>query len=164
MNRNENVRASGPAVCLPVCYHAYQELILIAQGQSIMPQSHAQVRLHIVFSTKGRRPFLRKDSFRSELVRMLSHHVKAQNCLSASVRGHFDHVHLLPGLSRTIAKLVENVKIETSKWAKHHQDGSSIFAWQSGSGAFSVSQSLMAAVDTYIRHQLIAGPLALSFH
>ena len=53
------------------------------------------------------------------MFRMLAHHVKESNCTegSASVGGYFDHVHLLVGLSRTItiAKLVENVKTETSK-------------------------------------------------
>ena len=90
------------------------------------------------------------------MFRMLSHHVKESNCISASVGGHDDHVHLLVGLSRTvtIAKLVENVKTETSKWAKHHKDGASVFAWQSGYGVFSVSHSLISAVDTYIRNQV----------
>ena len=121
-----------------------------------MPQSHAQVWLHIVFSTKDRRPFLPKDSFRAKMFRMLSHHVKHSSCISASVGGYYDHAHLLVGLSRTItiAKLVENVKTETSKWAKRHEDGSSIFAWQSGYGAFSVSHSLMSTVDQYIRNQI----------
>ncbi|PAY19560.1 transposase [Rhodopirellula sp. SM50] len=120
-----------------------------------MPQSHAQVWLHIVFSTKERRPFLRNDDFRTEMFRMLSHHVKTSKCTSASVGGYFDHVHLLVGLHRTItiAKLVEQVKTETSKWAKGHEKGSSIFAWQSGYGAFSVSHSLRGVVDDYIRNQ-----------
>ncbi len=121
-----------------------------------MPQSHSQVWLHIVYSTKDRRPFLRKDSFRTEMLRMLSHHVKESNCKSVSVGGYYDHVHFLIGLARTItiAKLVENVKTETSKWAKRHEDGSNVFAWQSGYGAFSVSHSLMGPVDTYIRNQV----------
>ena len=105
-----------------------------------MPQSHAQVWLHIIFSTKDRRPFLQKETFRTEMFRMLAHHVKESKCTSASVGGYSDHVHLLLGLSRTltIAKLVEDVKTETSKWAKHHKDGSSVFSWQSGYRAFSV--------------------------
>jgi REP element-mobilizing transposase RayT len=121
-----------------------------------MPQSHAQVWLHIIFSTKDRRPFLQKETFRTEMFRMLAHHVKESKCTSASVGGYSDHVHLLLGLSRTltIAKLVEDVKTETSKWAKHHKDGSSVFSWQSGYGAFSVSHSLMATVDQYIRNQI----------
>jgi len=85
-----------------------------------MPQSHAQVWLHIVFSTKERRGFLQKEPFRDQMFRMLAHHVKQCGCVSASVGGHVDHVHLLVGLSRTItiADLVEQVKTETSKWAK----------------------------------------------
>ena len=85
-----------------------------------MPQSLAQVWLHLVFSTKERRPFLNNEEFQIEMFRMLSHHVKEAGCVSASVGGHIDHVHLLVGLSRTItiAKLVEKIKTETSTWAK----------------------------------------------
>ena len=120
-----------------------------------MPQSHAQVWLHIVFSTKERRGFLQKESFRDQMFRMLAHHVKECGCVSASVRGHVDHVHLLVGLSRTItiADLVEHVKTETSKWAKKDREGNNLFQWQSGYGAFSVSHSMKDNVDEYIRSQ-----------
>jgi REP element-mobilizing transposase RayT len=108
-----------------------------------------------VFSTKDRRLFLQGDSFRTEMFRMLSHHVKESGCVSASVGGHVDHVHLLVGLSRTIsiAQLVESVKTETSKWAKAAAGGVSAFTWQSGYGAFSVSHSRRHEVDEYIRSQ-----------
>lgn len=120
-----------------------------------MPQSLAQVWLHVVFSTKERRPFLQDESFRDQMFRMLAHHVAEQKCVSASVGGHIDHVHLLVGLSRTIAiaKLCENIKTETSRWAKTMEGGSSAFAWQSGYGAFSVSHSNRDQVDAYIRNQ-----------
>ena len=120
-----------------------------------MPQSLAQVWLHLVFSTKDRRAFLQNQTLRSEMFRMLAYHVKESNCVSASVGGHIDHVHLLVGLSRTIgiAKLVETVKSETSKWAKSTKNGVSTFRWQSGYGAFSVSHSLKDVVDQYIRNQ-----------
>jgi len=99
-----------------------------------MPQSHAQVWLHIVFSTKERQDFLRKESFRDQMFRMLAHHIKECGCVSASVGGHVDHVHLLVGLSRTItiANLVEHVKTETSKWAKKAPEGNALYRWQSG--------------------------------
>ena len=120
-----------------------------------MPQSLAQVWLHIVFSTKERRPFLQNESFRNEMFRMLAHHVKETGCVSASVGGYVDHVHLLVGLSRTItiAKLVEQIKTETSKWAKPLEHGSPLFSWQAGYGAFSVSHSKRDDVDAYIRAQ-----------
>ncbi len=62
---------------------------------------------------------------------------------------------LLVGFSRTItiAQLVENVKTETSKWAKTAEGGSSLFSWQSGYGIFSVSHSKRGEVDAYIRGQ-----------
>ena len=120
-----------------------------------MPQSLTQVWLHVVFSTKDRRPFLQDETFRSEMFRMLAHHVKESGCVSASVGGYVDHVHLLVGLSRTItmAKLVEQIKTETSKWAKSSRCGTPLFSWQAGYGAFSVSHSKCNDVDTYIRGQ-----------
>jgi len=120
-----------------------------------MPQSLAQVWIHLVFSTKERRPFLQKDTLREEMFRMLAYHVKDAGCVSVSVGGYHDHVHLLVGLSRTItiAKLVEQTKSETSKWAKQPPHGVSAFQWQSGYGAFSVSHSMRDEVDRYIRNQ-----------
>jgi putative transposase len=107
-----------------------------------MPQSLAQVWIHLVFSTKDRRPFLQNESLRTEMFKMLTHHVKESGCVSASVGGHIDHVHLLIGLSRTItiAKLVEEIKKETSKWIKSHPRGTQLFQWQAGYGVFSVSK------------------------
>lgn len=120
-----------------------------------MPQSLAQVWIHLVFSTKDRRPFLQNESLRTEMFKMLTHHVKESGCLSASVGGHIDHVHLLIGLSRTItiAKLVEEIKKETSKWIKSHPKGTQLFQWQACYGVFSVSHSMLDIVDEYIRSQ-----------
>jgi len=122
-----------------------------------MPQSLAQVWLNVVFSTKDRRPFLQSQSFREQMFRMLSYHVKESGCVSASVGGHTDHVHLLVGLARTItiAQLLENIKTETSKWAKKADGGVAFFSWQSGYGAFSVSHSKRNDVDAYIRGQAV---------
>ena len=53
-----------------------------------MPQSLAQVWLHVIFSTKERRPFFQNFEFREEMFRMLAHHVKEAKCVSASVGGY----------------------------------------------------------------------------
>lgn len=120
-----------------------------------MAQSLAQVWLHIVFSTKERRPFLQQEGFRQEMFRMLAYQVQESKCVSISVGGYVDHVHLLVGFPRTltIAKCVEKTKTETSKWAKDVPDCSSSFSWQAGYGVFSVSHSNLGAVDDYIRNQ-----------
>jgi len=120
-----------------------------------MPQSLAQVWLHIVFSTKSRVTYFEEPDFRKEMFRMLAHHVKETGCLVAIVGGHVDHVHLLIGLSRTlpISKLVEVIKTETSRWAKDVRGGDREFSWQSGYGVFSVSHSNLANVTRYIEDQ-----------
>ena len=120
-----------------------------------MPQSLSQVWLHLVFSTKNRKPHFANLEFRESMFRMLAHHVKETGCVSRTVGGHIDHVHLLIGLSRTlkISKLAEVIKSETSKWAKDTEGGSRDFTWQGGYGAFSVSYSNLKAVETYIHQQ-----------
>ena len=120
-----------------------------------MPQSLSQVWLHIVFSTKERRPYLKDPSFRNEMFPMLSHHVQQFGCYPKLSGGWIDHVHVLCGLSRTkaIASLLEEIKTETSKWAKTKANCSSQFSWQTGYGVFSVSQSKLESVIDYIRNQ-----------
>ncbi len=120
-----------------------------------MPQSIAQVWLHIVFSTKSRKAHLQNEDLRSEMFRVLAHEVKESGCVSASVGGFVDHVHLLVGLGRTItiAEVVGHIKAKTSYWVKEAKGGVDTFQWQSGYGAFSVSHSNRDGVDKYIRDQ-----------
>lgn len=121
-----------------------------------MPQSLARVWLHLVFSTKERRAYLQQEWFREEMFRMLSHHVEQAGCIPVRAGGWIDHVHLVCGLSRTvtIAQLVESVKTETSRWAKKSPHSISTFSWQSGYGAFSVSQSNLQKVVEYVENQV----------
>ena len=118
-----------------------------------MPQSLARIWLHIVFSTKDRRMYLQHDAFRDEMFRMVGHHVNAAGCVAVRAGGWHDH--LVCGLSRTVtvASLVEQVKVETSKRAKSAVDGVSAFAWQAGYSVFSVSQSSLSKVVGYVNDQ-----------
>jgi putative transposase len=120
-----------------------------------MPQSLARIWLHIVFSTKERRAYLQNNEIRDEMFRMLGHHAKEAGCPPARVGGWIDHVHVLCGLARTItvAELVEVLKRETSKWIKQRAMDLSLFHWQNGYGAFSVSQSNVDQVIEYIDGQ-----------
>jgi len=120
-----------------------------------MPQSLCRVWLHLIFSTRGRRPFLRQPEFRKAMFGVLARQVMQAGCQSVSVGGYIDHVHLLVGLTRTmkIADLVQAVKTASSAWAKTVIGGSPHFAWQRGYAVYSVSQSQLVAVDEYIRNQ-----------
>ena len=120
-----------------------------------MSQSLARVWLHVVFSTKERRASLQNAQFRDEMFCMIGHHVNECGCTAVRAGGWIDHVHFVCGLSRTVtvAGLVEHVKVETSKWAKKATHGISTFSWQSGYGAFSVSQSNLQSVVDYVADQ-----------
>lgn len=85
-----------------------------------MPQSLANVFLHVVFSTKNRAPFLKSGDLRDELHGYMVGTLQAIECPSLIVRTVEDHLHCLLQLSRTlsIAKLIETMKVESSAWLK----------------------------------------------
>jgi putative transposase len=70
------------------------------------------------------------------------------------VNGTMDHVHMLIGLPPTVAlsDVVRVTKANSSRWI-HEQVGDKKFGWQSGYGAFSVSQSKAQTVLACIAHQ-----------
>ena len=120
-----------------------------------MPQSLALVLVHIIFSTKNRIAFLQSPDFRSEVHAYLTATLRGLGCEALQVGGVGDHVHILAGLSRRIslADSVKNLKTSSTKIVK--DKGHSHFGWQSGYGAFSVSQSAKESVICYIATQEI---------
>jgi len=120
-----------------------------------MPQSLAQIYLHIVFSTKERRPFLQGTSIRDEMHNYLGGICNNVGCPILRVGGVADHVHLLCRFGRTItvADLVQELKRESSKWAKTKSDSLRDFHWQNGYGAFSISPGHVEPVRSYIANQ-----------
>jgi REP element-mobilizing transposase RayT len=119
-----------------------------------MPQSLAKVYLHVNFSTKDRAPTLAAD-WREELFQVLGGVANNSGCRSLVVGGVVDHVHLLFQLPRTltIADAVRDINSNSSAWVNQTKKPETAFHWQSGYGAFSVSQSAVAAVREYIDHQ-----------
>jgi REP element-mobilizing transposase RayT len=120
-----------------------------------MPQSLANVLLHVVFSTKHRQPFLRELRTREFLTAYLVGTLRNLDCPSLIIGVVEDHVHILCNLHRTvtIAKLVEEIKTSSSLRLKDEHKSLKDFQWQNGYGAFSVSQSNVPAVRRYIATQ-----------
>jgi putative transposase len=118
-----------------------------------MPQSLARVLLHLVFSTKNRVPLLQSQQLRSEVHAYLTATLQSQDCDPVQVGGVADHVHLLFGLSRAIslAELVKHLKTSSTKMIREKGHGG--FSWQTGYGAFSVSESNKNSVIAYIVDQ-----------
>jgi putative transposase len=120
-----------------------------------MSQSLANVLVHIVFSTKDRRALLQNHDLRDEMYRYLAGISANLECPAIVVGGATDHVHVLANQSRTItlADWVKEMKRASSLWAKERSPEWSLFHWQAGYGAFSVSQSQKERVQEYIRSQ-----------
>jgi putative transposase len=119
-----------------------------------MPQSLSHILLHVVFSTKDRFPHL-TPAIRPTLHAYLAATARSINCECYRVGGVADHIHLAIKLPRTLttSKLVETLKSSSSRWLKDQSPDLSTFAWQSGYGAFSISDSHLSALTQYIENQ-----------
>lgn len=111
--------------------------------------------VHAVFSTKGRRPFLREKILRKELHNYIGGILNQIDCQSVIVGGVEDHVHLLCALSRTSqpSEMVKEVKRGSTVWLKTKNAQLHDFSWQSGYGIFSIGFSQLEAVRSYIARQ-----------
>ncbi len=119
-----------------------------------MPQSLANVIVHLVFSVKDRQPLLH-PSVRPATHAYLATVVRNAGCECFRAGGVADHIHLAVGLSRTmtIADLVEEVKTSSSKWMKTQSPALRVFSWQRGYGVFSVGPADLDALCAYIDGQ-----------
>jgi REP element-mobilizing transposase RayT len=119
-----------------------------------MPQSLALVIVHVIFSTRDRRPLL-QHPVRHDLHAYLAVRARDLGCECFCAGGVADHVHLAVRLSRTItvAKLVEELKTSSSKWVKTQAPNLAAFSWQNGYGAFSVGPTDLPALRRYIEDQ-----------
>ena len=120
-----------------------------------MPQSLSAVYIHLVFSTKERRPFLRDRNMRESLHAYLGGISKTLDCPPIIVGGTEDHVHLLARFARTItqAEWVKELKRVSNLWLKEQSRTYADFQWQGGYADFSVSPSSLERVKRYIANQ-----------
>jgi len=124
-----------------------------------MSQSLSKIWIHIIFSTRNRFPFLTEETSRYRLHRYLAATCSNLNCGYPIVGGATDPIHILCAMPRTIslAKLIEELKKASSKWFKSiasSYDITNKFYWQRGYGAFSVSESHVPQVRSYIKDQI----------
>jgi REP element-mobilizing transposase RayT len=121
----------------------------------LMPQSLSAVYIHLVFSTKARRPLLRDKPIRDALHSYLGGVSKKLECQPIQVGGVEDHIHLLARFGRTVsqAEWVKELKRVSNVWLQDHGTDFVDFEWQGGYSTFSVSQSNLQLVENYIANQ-----------
>ena len=116
-----------------------------------MPHSYANNLLHVVFSTRERKPTIPAASF-AELWAVLAGIGRNHHLTVIKIGGMADHVHILFALPAnvTLAYAVQVFKANSSRWMRERVPK---FAWQEGYAAFSVSASGVGAVKKYIENQ-----------
>lgn len=116
-----------------------------------MAHSFLSVYLHIVFSTKNRKPRI-PQAKRQRLWNYLAGIAANHKMKALSIGGMSEHVHILLSLASEVgvSKAVNLLKSNSSKWMREEDAG---FTWQEGYAAFSVSRSSLASVVEYIENQ-----------
>src|SRR5438067_12714893 len=109
-----------------------------------MPQSLHILSAHIIFSTKGRQPWL-TPKIRDRVWAYQSRILQNLQCNSITIGGVADHVHVLYNLTKKFptAKVVKILKKDSSKFI--NTLGVPIFLWQDGSELFVVSPFIFEA-------------------
>jgi len=117
-----------------------------------LSQTCGNIVVHLIFSTKQRVPLITPE-IRPDLFAYLGGIVREMGGTALIVNGIADHVHMLIRIRpvHSIAEIMRIIKTNSGKWI--HRKGHAKFAWQSGYGVFSVSESNIPAVTKYIATQ-----------
>jgi REP element-mobilizing transposase RayT len=115
---------------------------------------YVRIWVHLVWSTKNREPILGKD-IRLKVFEHIRANARAKNIFLDTIGGYVDHVHALVSLGpdQTIAKVAQLLKGESSHWVNKESLTQTRFEWQDEYAAFSVSESAVEAVRSYISGQ-----------
>ncbi len=124
------------------------------QGRKNNGHTFSEVLCHVIFSTKGRAALI-DDELRPRLHSYVGGIIRELGGTAIAVGGTADHVHVLlrlpPSVSMSDAMRV--VKTNSSRWVHETSPNRRSFAWQTGYGAFSVSESNRQTVCDYIGNQ-----------
>ena len=118
-----------------------------------MPSTHLSLYYHLVFSTKGRLPWI-KESWEERLHSYLGGIIRNLGGVAEEIGSTDDHLHILASLRAThcLADVMREIKANSSGWI-HRTFRYRRFNWQDGYGAFTVSHSDVHTIKRYIRGQ-----------
>ena len=116
--------------------------------------SFVKIWVHLVFSTKKRQPFLKKE-IRTKMIKHIIENCKEKGIFLQAINGYDDHLHCLISLGKeqSIAKVSQLIKGESSFWLNNQKLLLDKFQWQDDYFAVSVSQSQLSTVVNYIKKQ-----------
>ncbi len=112
------------------------------------------VHIHFVFSTLNRQKLIAPE-IRESLWAYMAGIASNNNMKALVIGGVSDHVHMLISMPTTItiAKAIQLIKGNSSKWIHEEYKDISRFAWQVGYASISVSPGRVERTVRYIRNQ-----------
>ena len=116
--------------------------------------SYVKIWIHLVFTTKKRKPFLKKD-VKNKVINHIIENSKIKNIFLKEINGHKEHIHCLISLGKeqSIAEVAQLIKGESSFWVNKNKVTTNKFNWQDDYFAVSVSESQIETVARYIQNQ-----------
>ena len=119
-----------------------------------MANTCASLHIHVVFSTKDRAPLIAAE-WRERLWSYLGGIARENGMKALEIGGVADHVHLLVSIPATlpVAKAVQLLKGNSSKWINETLKPPCRFQWQEGYGAFTMGISQIPVTRKYIKNQ-----------
>jgi len=115
---------------------------------------YIKVWIHLIWATKNRHPFLKKD-IRPTIFKHILENARDKGIYVDFINGYIEHVHALVSLKATqsIAEVVQALKGESSRWINEQKLIGMKFGWQDEYIAVSVSDSRINKVREYIKNQ-----------
>ncbi|MBT3878562.1 MAG: IS200/IS605 family transposase [Candidatus Scalindua sp.] len=109
---------------------------------------------HIVFTTRKRQDLIIPALF-IELYPYIGGIIREEKGKLLKIGGTSNHIHLLARFSASgsVSEMMRRVKGSSSKWVNENSKSASHFTWQRGYDAFSVSESSVGNVVSYIENQ-----------
>jgi REP element-mobilizing transposase RayT len=119
-----------------------------------MTHSLSKLYVHIIFHVKNNIILIRPED-EKELYAYIGGIIKANESIPIKINGTGNHLHILAIMSKnlSLAKFVEEIKKNSSRWIKSKGDYYQFFSWQGGYAGYSVSQSTLPIVVKYIENQ-----------
>jgi REP element-mobilizing transposase RayT len=116
--------------------------------------SFVSVHVHYVWSTKRREPLLHLK-LRERLWPYLGGIARENKMKALAIGGAADHVHMIVSVPATVsvAKAMQLLKGNSSKWIHETFAEMHLFEWQEGYAAFSIGVSAIDATKAYIQNQ-----------
>ncbi len=148
---DEKTKAQPSETGSPVL--AKKKILSKKRGLKMSVRSYTRIWIHLIWGTKNHEKLLPDRDFRKKVSRHLALNSEKKNILMKINYINADHVHTLIDLPTniTVKDAARLLKGELSSWI--NSEVAYKFNWATGYAAFSVSESKVKAVVSYIKNQ-----------